>query len=67
LSDRYPAAEENAMYGKSDIYPELVYSIAAQHIREQQWQEHQHRARRDRRARRVARVRALVRLGGSDV
>jgi hypothetical protein len=55
------------MYGKSDIYPELVYSIAAQHIREQQWQEHQHRARRDRRARRVARVRALVRLGGSDL
>jgi hypothetical protein len=55
------------MHRDSDIYPELVYSIAAQQIREQQWEEQQQRARRDRRARRVARVRALLRLGGSEV
>ena len=55
------------MYPETDIYPELRYSIAAQQIREQQWEEQQQRARRDRRARRVARVRALLRLGGSDM
>ncbi|HKF33036.1 MAG TPA: hypothetical protein VKB37_11775 [Jatrophihabitantaceae bacterium] len=55
------------MYGESDIYPELVYSVAAQQIREQQWEEQQRRARRDGRARRVARLRAVLRLGGPDL
>ena len=34
------------MYGESDIYPELVYSVAAEQIREQQWEEQQRRAHR---------------------
>lgn len=54
------------MYFKSDIYPELVYSVAAQQIREQRHDEQQRLARLERRARRAARVRALLPFGGSD-
>ena len=48
------------MYLDSDIYPELVYSVATQRLREQREEEQLRRARRERLARRVARVRGLL-------
>lgn len=54
------------MYPDSDIYPELVYSLAAERIREQRQEERQRQARYERRARRAARIRALLPFSGSD-
>jgi hypothetical protein len=54
------------MYLDSDIYPELVYSVAAQQFREQRHEQQLRKSRRERRARHAARVRALLPFGGSD-
>jgi hypothetical protein len=48
------------MYLDSDIYPELVYSLAAQRLREQQEEERLRVARQQRRALRTARMRAML-------
>jgi hypothetical protein len=54
------------MYLDSDSYPELVYSVTAQQLREQRHEEQLRQARRERRARRATRVRARLPFGGSD-
>jgi hypothetical protein len=48
------------MYLDRDIYPELVYSLAIQRLREQREVEQVRHARQQRRVRRAARVRARL-------
>lgn len=48
------------MYFESDAYPELVYSLAAQQVRERRQLALRRRARRERWAGRATRVRALL-------
>ena len=54
----------HAVYRDSDSYPELVYSVVAQQLRELRHDDQLRQARRARRARRAARIRAMLPFGG---
>jgi len=54
----------HAVYRDTDSYPELVYSVVAQQLRELRQEEQLRETRRARRARRAARIRAMLPFGG---